>query len=135
MGTLGFTAKAGVPLAKQFAKMLRFALVVLFGAAAHVSHAEPESPVRPILCACPKVLSPVCGRDNETYGNSCEARCHGAGIGCRGVCPCLVPTCTEEFRPVCGEDNTNYPNECVAKFEGVEVECEGECPCNCDCSK
>merc|ERR1719153_1075038 len=50
--------------------------------------------VRQGICAatCPGAESwipgPVCGKDNETYGNMCEA---GKGnVNCPGECPCLL---------------------------------------------
>lgn len=37
-------------------------------------------------CICPTVVDPVCGCNNVTYGNSCEAECHGIDDYTPGVC-------------------------------------------------
>nr|2KMO_A Chain A, Leech-derived tryptase inhibitor C [Hirudo medicinalis]2KMP_A Chain A, Leech-derived tryptase inhibitor C [Hirudo medicinalis]2KMQ_A Chain A, Leech-derived tryptase inhibitor C [Hirudo medicinalis]2KMR_A Chain A, Leech-derived tryptase inhibitor C [Hirudo medicinalis] len=39
------------------------------------------------VCACPKILKPVCGSDGRTYANSCIARCNGVSIKSEGSCP------------------------------------------------
>jgi hypothetical protein len=37
-------------------------------------------------CICPEVWAPVCGVDNNTYGNACEAECNRVGIAHDGEC-------------------------------------------------
>lgn len=37
-------------------------------------------------CLCMHVYEPVCGCDNKTYGNSCEATCAGVSSYSRGAC-------------------------------------------------
>jgi len=38
------------------------------------------------LCECPGVFAPVCGSDNNTYVNSCEAKCANQTVAHSGVC-------------------------------------------------
>ena len=73
----------------------------------------------------------VCGNDNKTYLNTCEARCSGVDILCVSQCPCPARDCicTRELNPVCGTDGNEYPNECVARCQGTSISCEGNCPC------
>jgi len=37
-------------------------------------------------CACLAVYEPVCGCNEKTYGNSCEAECAGINEYTEGVC-------------------------------------------------
>ena len=54
-----------------------------FSEASEVSKKSKESPSSPSMkrkaksCICTKIWMPVCGENNKTYGNSCEADCAG----------------------------------------------------------
>ena len=37
-------------------------------------------------CMCTRQYDPVCGCNNKTYGNSCEAECHGIVKYKKGAC-------------------------------------------------
>ncbi len=37
-------------------------------------------------CVCPTVVDPVCGCNSVTYGNACEAECHGITDYTPGIC-------------------------------------------------
>jgi hypothetical protein len=43
--------------------------------------------VQAIPQACDTVYDPVCGCDNATYGNACEANMAGISVYAEGACP------------------------------------------------
>jgi len=71
----------------------------------------------PIPLGCPDVWDPVCGCDDETYGNSCEAAMAQMTVDYEGECSTTVP-CTENAQ--C--PSTSY----CAKVEG---DCDGTGQC------
>ncbi len=50
------------------------------------SDAKPVSPYTVQPCQCMKIFMPVCA-GGKTYGNSCEAECHGHKTWTDGNCP------------------------------------------------
>lgn len=49
------------------------------------SEAKPVSPYTVQPCYCMKIFRPVCA-GGQTYGNSCEAECHGHTSWTEGAC-------------------------------------------------
>lgn len=49
------------------------------------SNAKPVSPLTVKPCYCMKMFQPVCA-DGVSYGNSCEAECHGHKKWTEGSC-------------------------------------------------
>jgi len=73
---------------------------------------EQETCSKDCQCGCPDIPETVCGRNGETYKNSCNALCSGTIVRCLGECPC----------PVCGdgicegnENVDNCPDDCKEK--------------------
>ncbi len=50
------------------------------------SEAKPVSPLTVRPCYCMKMFQPVCA-GGMSYGNSCEAECHGHKSWKEGSCP------------------------------------------------
>lgn len=92
-------------------------------------------------CICTMELKPVCGTNNQTYGNPCQLECYNKNnpkqcnisIAHNGTCSdgCF---CSFIWKPVCGSDNQTYGNDCDLYCSAVEdgqpclkVAYDGEC--------
>jgi len=98
-----------------------------------------ESQINPdIMCAA--VYEPVCGCDDKTYGNTCEAARAGVTKWTEGECgkskklSCIDESkirtdvgCAEIYQPVCGCDDKTYGNQCEAENAGVTDWRDGRC--------
>jgi hypothetical protein len=89
---------------------------------------------------CPTVFFPVCGCNNVTYSNACEAENWGGVTSwtpgeCQGTITCIDSTqinpdimCTADYNPVCGCNDITYSNACIAEnWFGVTSWTPGEC--------
>lgn len=102
---------------------------------------DPVKPILPIdtigRCGTPDPLvclavwAPVCGVDNRTYGNACEAGRASMKVHYEGECrtgatdPTHPKACTREYNPQCGVDGNTYSNPCLAG--DMKIAYPGEC--------
>ncbi len=89
---------------------------------------------------CTDEYRPVCGCDNVTYSNICEAEKNGVSRWIEGPCPdaCIDEAqidpnavCTTDVDPVCGCDGVTYSNACWAYISGVTSWTNGPCADAC----
>ncbi len=87
-------------------------------------------------CICTEIYDPVCGCNNVTYSNECEALCASITEYTDGACKddnqCIVVNkdnclCTEVFDPVCGCNNVTYGNKCKALCASITEYTDGAC--------
>ena len=103
------------------------------------------SKIEPLPVMCARIFAPVCGVNDKSYGNTCEAEQAGVKIAYKGECKEKMekteiekevevvkpteslPTCAISKAFVCGKNGITYLNECFAKEAKVEVSYAGEC--------
>jgi hypothetical protein len=96
----------------------------------------------PIPGACPKNLSPVCGCDEVTYGNPCEAESHQVSVlhagpctssnqTCGGLANAQCPAgelCDYELTQHCGSGD--QPGHCIARPWSCPPSTDTVCGCD-----
>lgn len=80
----------------------------------------------PTPTSCTKESVPVCGCDDQSYGNACLANMAGTSVKHDGECESSL-NCDDIYQPVCGEDGTTYANACEASRAKVTIAHDGEC--------
>ena len=98
---------------------------VVYGAegAGVTTYTEGACGVRP----CPRLFVPVCGADDLTYGNACQAERAGVRIQHAGLCESQGRNCPNDYQPVCGLDGNTYDNQCQLENAGVRLAYAGAC--------
>jgi hypothetical protein len=96
-----------------------------FGADAMCGSADEIGVCREIPSSCVAVLSPVCGCDGQTYGNSCEAAMAGVSVASQGACEeDTAQSCGGLFGQACSADS--FCNFELAEFCGA-ADAAGTC--------
>lgn len=108
-----------------------FAGVYAFLLLAVLSAAQTTSPH---FCECEEKTEPVCGSDEQTYGNACIANCTGVKVIKKGPCECRKKrrpgACKCKafgYEPYCAGGLT-WKNRCEAECDGKMCGTYGVCP-------
>ena len=96
--------------------------------------------------ACPAVVQPVCGCNDRTYGNACEAALEGVSVALEGACPVQeggacgsrfvygVPVCAEGYFCAYGSSANcgrgDAPGRCARKPEACTFDYRPVCGCD-----
>ena len=76
-------------------------------------------------CVCPEIFQPVCGANNFTYGNACEAACAGVDVRHEGECGIAGDMCGGFAGFVCQPDHKCRFGE--GQFEFPFPDAAGQC--------
>ncbi|GMH40067.1 hypothetical protein BSKO_07971 [Bryopsis sp. KO-2023] len=105
----------------------------VFGCVVVALLATVASAADPPFCDCDATYTPVCGTDDQTYGNACIAKCARVEVAAQGVCQCPETfgtcSCPDEgvYRPVCA-DGLTWKSRCDARCAGKGCIADGVCP-------
>jgi hypothetical protein len=80
--------------------------------------------------SCIEDSGPVCGSDEVTYANECDAFSAGVEVYYSGDCLEEGLICDFSSGPVCGSDEVTYANECAALTSDINEFSAG--PCSAD---
>jgi coxsackievirus/adenovirus receptor len=81
-----------------------------------------------IMCTTVMNKPQVCGIDNKTYKDGCNAATYDIEVVYEKECnDSLECKSLYDYEPVCGKDNITYSNSCRSKAAGVDILYKGFC--------
>lgn len=96
----------------------------------------PSDKILKLEKTCTALWSPVCGKDNKTYSNTCFAKLAGEEVDYKGVCKTEKSTCSLECEnyhySTCPEDCVKRCVPSICSSGGLcTTDCEGAGSCQC----